>query len=124
MSTTVLRIAPDRDEYVVWESIIDEPIFAGTREDVARYLRDQIDDDVALQIKQGYAEVEDRLDRAEKNGTSACWDDGKDWDGDRKSIFQQQGWVKVEDMAKMSLMLDRGEDVSELVAPLKDEDDG
>lgn len=38
MGNILLRTAPGTDTYVVWSTVVDEPIFVGTRAEVEEYL--------------------------------------------------------------------------------------
>ena len=114
MSTSIIRTHRDKDEYVVWESIVEAPVFAGNYAGTEAYLRD-----LASQ-KHTVAEARERMERARDRGTSALWADGLDWDGNRSLIYEQRGVVKVEDMWELTRRLVHDEDVSDLLEPFED----
>lgn len=69
MPRFLTKVAPDRDAYIEWSTVVDSPVGIGTRTECAA---------------QGWEDW--RLDQTDKNGTSAMW---FDWLPGRE---QQGGW--------------------------------
>lgn len=89
MGKQIIKIAPDRDLYVEWSSVVEAPTAWGTRAEMAAWLQEP---------KQGYGQitiaaadaVEDRLARADRTGSSGYPPFGCTWD-DWGEIYMQQG---------------------------------
>jgi hypothetical protein len=64
MPSYIVKVAPDRDEYVWWSDIVEAPKAVGTREEVAAVIREW--------GKPGDADPA-RFDRADRTGCSALW---------------------------------------------------
>lgn len=127
MSNCVLKPRPDVDEYVVWESIVEAPVFLGTRTDTAAYLLEAAAQraGVGLGLPQSPDQVEERLARADARGTSAIWADGLSFGSeDRREIYQQMGWVRVVDMPELVRHINEDLPLADLVTPFDDEDAG
>lgn len=75
MPSYVVKPARDRDCYVIWSEIVDAPTHIGTRTETEAVLKQRGDWDDG-----------GRLDRADRNGSSALWPEpGKPiygWDDD------------------------------------------
>lgn len=76
MGRVVLRTAPDRDQYVIWSSIVDNVVVGpGTREQVAEHLRTR------ERVRHTPADVDAILARTDEHGSSdrlmrfGWWDD-------------------------------------------------
>lgn len=91
MGRQIIKIAPDRDLYMEWSSVVEAPTFFGTRAEMAAYLAEP---------NAGYHEtaiahpaaVEERLARADLTGSSGCPPFGCGWD-DHGEIYQQKGYL-------------------------------
>lgn len=114
MSTCIIRTRQDRDEYVVWESIVDAPVACGTFAEITAYLQHR------ASHRHDLGEALERMYRARDRGTSALWDDGLRWDQERREMYEQGGTVACEDMAELCRRLEAGEDVADLLTPLED----
>lgn len=74
MGRIIIKTAPDRDQYLVWSSIVDAPVAGGTRQEVLDYYRNEASNrDMYL--------VEELLKRADRTGSSSqmgfgTWEDG------------------------------------------------
>lgn len=90
MSTYLIRTAPDADVYVVWSTVIDGPVYAGTRVEVYDHLLNQA-------VQRAKPEVLSDLQLAAEAGTSiqyvlpgescppGAWaDDNLQYGGDRQ----------------------------------------
>lgn len=81
MPSYVVKADPDLDLYVLWSSIVDGPCESGTREEMVEILF--FHDDAKYRFPDAVrSEIQERLDRADKNGTSAMWPrEGPDAEG-------------------------------------------
>lgn len=86
MGSTIVKIAPDVDQYVVWSSITDSPHMWGTRDETIEYLM-EVDEK-----KPEYAkpEIEHRMWRADDTGTSSFISGGWDSAG---FVVMNTGWL-------------------------------
>lgn len=99
MGNIVMKVDRDRDQYVIWSSVVDAPAFIGNRAETATEL--------ARDIPRGYAPAagnspEDRLARADETGTSAVYGEPP-FDGafdDSGMIVEQRGWLPRADFAR------------------------
>lgn len=76
MGRAVVKTAKDRDQYLIWSSVVDAPVVGpGTRAEMAEYLL------IQDRVRWRPDEVEATLARADENGSSdrvirfAWWDD-------------------------------------------------
>jgi len=118
MSTIVVKPDCDRDFYVGWSSIVDSPVWWGSRAEVLRYLTDEgrcvPADAPAL-----------RLARADATGTSAYNRRDGGWDDDDGGfVYEQRGWLARRHLAKVCRLLDTGDEAAvwELLEPFEDAD--
>jgi hypothetical protein len=86
MGKQIIKVAPDTDLYVEWDSVVDAPTRIGTRAEFVAELN---------QPRRGEhwpteAEVEARLRRADETGSSGWPPFGCTWDRDGL-MYQQQG---------------------------------
>lgn len=70
MPTVVVKAEPDSDLYMVWSTVVDGPTAVGTRAEIAEYLS---------QFHSDTDDPEERLDRADKTGTSGMWPGAGQW---------------------------------------------
>jgi len=115
MPSIVLKATPDRDLYCYWSSVVEAPVFIGTRAEISAHL------------VQGSAnpEVEARMARADRVGTSALYFDTDPQDGAWEStgfIYQQQGFLPRSRLAALLDMLavDERADATDLLDPFED----
>lgn len=104
----IFKSYPGEDAYVSWSGIADAPHFVGTRAEMIEY---------------GYAE--ERLDRADKKGTSVFNIDDW-WEDEEGQIAEQLGFVRREDIvtySKLYLSGDRDAAYALLVPFDHDDDD-
>lgn len=87
MPSYVIKCDRDSDRYVYWSTIVEAPHMHGTREQVARYL-------LFFDANGSSAAVEQRMARADRNGTSSL-DRFYDWD-DSSLIMEQRGLLPRE----------------------------
>lgn len=112
MSNTVIK--PDRDGnfYVVWESIVEAPVFAGTWDELYSYGQEQ-----------GWDAPERRLDRADWFSSSALWY-RPSWDEDESYMYEQRGYVYRSQMREfIESMTDRLEATKKTLKMLTPIDD-
>ena len=136
MPTIVIKEAPDVDYYVGWSSVVDAPVFTGTRNEVLARLRSESDpylrDDAPHH-------PERRLERADETGTTSLWvakaaeespefaahghaEEGA-WDDD-SFIYHQEGTLTRANLFVLAHRLDEAEgdiDASDLLQPFEDD---
>jgi hypothetical protein len=71
MPTIVVKAERDSDLYVVWSTVTDGPLVSGTWAEIAEYL---------MYHDPSAHEPEDRLARADENGSSALYPGAGQWD--------------------------------------------
>lgn len=98
MPTFVMKVSPDRDQYVGWSTVVESIVWIGSRAEAAEIL--------AYDIPPGYDPKpgnapEDRLHRADETGTSALYPSGGPFDGsweDGDQIVEQRGILARSDL--------------------------
>lgn len=118
MGKQIIKVAPDRDLYVEWSSVVEAPTAWGTRDWMVEHLR-------ATATGDGWTspfdQVEQRLRRADKAGTSA-FECGCGWD-DAGEIYMQQGFLPRRRLGELIAQYEAGtEAVSDLLEPFEDEE--
>lgn len=70
MGAIIVKVAPDRDLYMRWSSVVDAPTHLGTRSEMAEVL---LDDHTRAEVKDGTAalRVEANLARCDETGTTS-----------------------------------------------------
>lgn len=126
MGTTVLKEAPDVDYYIGWSSIVEAPLFGGTRAEVITYMW-EMDDRKPERIRDDDpSHPENRLKRADEFGTSALWGNPRDggWD-DTGEVYEQRGHVSRANLFVLTRRLGEDEhaDVADLIEPFDDDDE-
>lgn len=69
MPTYIIKPRPDEDFYILWSTVVDNIVFAGTRSEVLA--RETFEAEFRFRVED--ARPEARLARADTNGTSAIW---------------------------------------------------
>lgn len=123
MPTFVMKVAPDRDQYVGWSTVVESIVWIGNRQEAARIL--------ARDIPAGYDpkpgnSPEDRLRRADESGTSALYPDYGPYDGawdDPIQIVEQRGVLERASFPAFvdAWQSDNPESAYELLRPFEDE---
>lgn len=117
MGTIVIKPERDRDFYVGWSTVTENPHWWGDRAEVTSYLaedrkrRGNIDDPPEV-----------RLARADEHGTSDMSCDDGGWD-DPGFIYEQRGWLPRERLTEACRLLGMGNEagVWDLLEPFEDE---
>lgn len=137
MPTIVMKEAPDVDYYVGWSSVVDAPVFGGTRDEVLAYLNRESDPWLREDAPH---HPEQRLRRADETGTTSLWvtkanaespefaahghvEEGC-WESGPK-IYQQRGLVSRANIFVLARRLfdDESADVTDLLTPFDDDDE-
>lgn len=88
MPSYIVKVAPDRDEYVWWSDVVEAPHAVGTRDELQALIREYGEPEEA---------TDERFDRAELVGCSALWPrfDAPvyGWQDDDGPIAEQKGWL-------------------------------
>lgn len=97
MPTYILKASPDEDLYVEWSTIVDCPVGWGTRKETHAY--------------DPNTNTEERLDRADKDGTSALWGNPPafGWDDEEFVVYSgldTPGTIKRSDLKEFCLSYD------------------
>lgn len=122
MGTTILKEAPDVDYYIAWSSIVEAPLFGGTRDEILPYLWES-DDRKPDRIREtDPSHPENRLKRVDECGTSALWGNPRDgaW-GDGGEVYMQRGVVSRANLFVLTRRLGEDEyaDVTDLTEPFE-----
>jgi hypothetical protein len=112
MPSYIVKVHPDKDEYVYWSTIVDAPLFLGNREDLRGYLLHDAGG------SGGEAASPGRFERADKTGTSSM-DGFYDWD-DKTFIVEQRGVVKREDLPELARCMSENKPYPHLLHPFED----
>lgn len=124
MGYQIYKEAADVDYYVEWSSIVEAPIFGGTRDEMLAHLweTDQRKPEYIMEIDPSHPET--RLKRVDKYGTSALWGNPRDggW-GTSGEIYMQRGWCPRANVFTLTrrLVEDEAADVTDLLEPFEDE---
>lgn len=128
MTTTVMREAPNVDYYVVWESIVDAPVWGGQRAETLEYLWSRHQGAAReYTMATDPSNPENRLKRADEAGTSTLWKvEGHPVEGsweDTGFIYQQQGIVSRANVFVLTrrVLANSDADVSDLLQPFDDD---
>lgn len=127
MPTFVMKVSKDRDQYVGWSTVVESIVWIGDRAEAARML--------ARDIPSGYDpkpgnSPEDRLRRADENGTSALYPtpeygpyDGA-WDDDAQ-IVEQRGLLDRSAFPAFvdAWLSDNPDSAYDLLRPFDDDED-
>lgn len=134
MGRIVMKESPESDFYVEWSSVVDAPVFAGTRADMLAHL--QRDSDPWLREDAPH-HPEQRLKRADETGTTSLWvtkaneesaefaahgyvEEGC-WE-DSSFIYHQQGTVTRANLFVLTRRIYADEHVGDLLEPFEDEE--
>lgn len=130
MGSTVVKIDPDQDLYMVWSSGTESPTFIGDRIALVEYLYEQENrkpDRIPEKEK-----PEARIERADKTGTSSEWRVSgfavdHSWE-DTGTIYRQQGVLPRSNYAALANRILESMkwdvDVSDLLTPFEDRQEG
>lgn len=95
----ILRTRPDRDQYIVWSNIAGGPTYVGTRADL-----------LGLAGCNEVDAVEQRIARADRNGSSSYLRDG--WYADHGLLYDDRGWILRSDLAAFADAIAAGDQVA------------
>lgn len=111
MPSYVIKVDPSRDEYVYWSTVVEAPLFSGSRKAMASHL-----------AVVGETDDGKRIDRADLHGTSALWGNPPVYGWACESlIYQQRGTVYRDDLWALARRQAQGEPVDDLIHPFEDE---
>jgi hypothetical protein len=115
MPTIVIKPDRDRDFYVGWSTVTENPHWWGPRAEVTAYIAEKAT---------GHREDQPdrRLARADEYGTSDMSIRDGGWD-DEGFVYEQRGWLPRRHLAEMCRLLEAGNDagVWDLLEPFDDE---
>lgn len=117
MPTIILKADPHVDLYVGWSSVVEAPVFVGTRAEALAYFAGR-----------GSEPVGARLDRADRTGTSALWGDPPRegaWEDSGLIYMQQARLPRANLLALAQRYRDATTphlDVADLLTPFEDEE--
>lgn len=128
MGNTIVKIAPDRDEYVIWSSNTETPLWLGTRAELLEELGDIHGECPTCHSRISWIDTtRARIERADERGSSSghgswWWEyNGEPY----KGIYAQLGLVARENLpAIVELLTDYEVDDPQIVAllePFEDE---
>jgi hypothetical protein len=130
MGTTIMKEASNVDYYIAWSSIVEAPLFGGTREETLAYLweTDHRKPEYILEADPSHPET--RLKRVDECGTSALWKvaghpvEGS-WEDTDGLIYEQRGTVPRANLFVLTRRLgeDEAADLTDLIEPFEDDDD-
>lgn len=123
MGQIIVKPASDRDEYVIWSSIVEAPVGYGNRAEILTQLREDWDRDYPHATPKPGFRPEDRLGRVDANGSSAAGDyTWGYWDHDG-FIYEQRGWLPRQHLYRACELLDAGREaeVWDLLTPFEGE---
>lgn len=111
MGRCILKVNRDEDYYVVWSSVVDYWIFAGTRKHIVEYWKEEYG-------RQGMEGLERMMERADEWGSSAMrqfghWEDELLWLGPR-------GQVRRSDLEAFVEAYDNDHALRSLIIPHED----
>lgn len=112
--------------YLGWSSVVDEPVFVGSREEMLNHLMDDYRPGSA-RYESELMQAEQRLDRTDEFGSSAPSPFGCTWD-EYGQMFRQSGTLLRKDFLAAALLWQYcNEDYAEavilkLLEPFEDED--
>jgi len=117
MPTILIKANPHVNLYVGWSSVVEAPVFVGTRAEAVRHFAGR-----------GSEPVEQRLERADSTGTSALWGDPPyegAWE-DSGLIYMQQGILPRANLLALAQRYRDATtpylDVADLLTPFEDEE--
>jgi hypothetical protein len=125
MGTTIMKESPDADYYIAWSSIVEAPLFGGTRAETLAYLweTDQRKPEYVMEIDPSHPET--RLKRVDECGTSALWGNplSGSWEDEGGEVYEQRGGCSRANLFVLTRRLgeDAGADVTDLLTPFDDE---
>lgn len=118
MGTTVIKMDPEVDWYLVWSSVVEFPVCWGTRADIAAWIRRWGDE----------GDPDKRIGRADASGSSAMWGTrgpAYGWqDPDRTVIIEQKGTIPIRGPGGLRDLCRRLEDNQrwdDLLTPLEEQ---
>jgi hypothetical protein len=122
MGQILIKPVRDRDEYVLWSTVVEAPIACGDREEMLAELLEEWHRDHRRDVPPaGLAAPERRLERADRYGSSAL-DGFFRWD-DESLIYEQRGLLARKDLYYAALLAcdERDSEVWDLLTPFEDE---
>lgn len=127
MGSQIIKVSRDVDLYMEWSSIVESPTYIGRRADLAAYLAEPVATWEGT-CTPSTELVEQRLERADRLGSSGRSPFGCRWD-DHGEIYEQRGWLPRANMETFArLLLDAGDEsadeqaarVAALIVPFED----
>lgn len=114
MPSYIVKINPEDDLYTYWSTIVDAPLFLGTRAELTDYLlREARDAGVETA-------ADERFERADRTGTSSV-DGFYDW-GEKDFIVEQRGVVLRADIPELVRCIQAREPYPHILRPFEDWD--
>lgn len=117
MGTIVIKPDRDRDLYVGWSTIVESPVWWGTREQAAVMLAEY-----AVRHPAPQNQPEQRLARADRHGTSDLSIREGGW-ADPGFVYEQRGWLPRRHLAALCEALGRNDEPAawDLLEPFDDQ---
>lgn len=114
MPSYIIKPDPTLDQYMIWSTIVEAPLIAGTRLDIEDYVSNNLS-----QVRGLAASFE----RADRTGTSATDGDGG-YDDSVGFIYMQQGFIPRAKFTDLSYLVGDGHqryDATPLIIPFEDD---
>lgn len=117
MGTIVIKPDRGRDLYVGWSTVVEAPVWWGTREQATRWLTE-----AATRHPDRQNQPDVRLARADRYGTSDMSVRDGGWD-DEGFVYEQRGWLPRHRLAALCEALARDDEPAawDLLEPFDDE---
>lgn len=90
MGRQIVKVAPDVDAYLEWSSIVDAPVWAGTRDELLEYLVGEHEHRGAVDLRDVEA-VRERIARADETGSSGHAPFGYGWTTEEMLVMEGGG---------------------------------
>ncbi len=110
----MIKCEPNKDRYIYWSDQVEAPHTTGTRARIFRYLRKTTRDSPQ--------QIERRLERVDRTGTSAMINGWLTWEDEEGPIFEQRGMVPRAKLWEFCALLKAGErdKAYDLMTPFED----
>lgn len=112
MGDYIVKIAPDREDFIIWSSIVEAPKWFGNREELIEHLGDIEGECPTCHNRVAPGDTtRERIKRADLNGSSGY---DRTWWWDESEIYAQLGVLHREHLGTVTALLAGG-------APMDDE---